>query len=185
MQAPPSSERPHESVTAPSPWVERFVGLAPPGGAALDLACGAGRHVRFLRARGHSVTAVDRDGAALAPLAADPGVETVHADLEDGGPWPLGPRRFALVIVANYLWRPLLPAIVAAVAPGGALVYETFARGNEKYGKPSNPDFLLLPGELLDAVAGRLRVIAYEDLYVDRPKPAMVQRIAAIHASEP
>jgi SAM-dependent methyltransferase len=172
-------------LAAPSPWVERFADLAPAGGIALDLACGAGRHVRLLRGRGHPVAAVDRDGPALAALAADPGVETIRVDLEDGSPWPLGRRRFALVVVTNYLWRPLLPAIVGAVAPGGALIYETFARGNEAYGKPSNPDFLLLPGELLDAVAGRLRVVAYEDLYVERPKPAMVQRIAAVNPPEP
>ena len=185
MQAPTHSDPSHGHLTAPSPWVERFASLAPAGGAALDLACGAGRHVRYIRARGHPATAVDRDDAALAALATDPGVEIIHTDLEDGSPWPLGQRRFALVLVTNYLWRPLLPAIVGAVAPGGALIYETFARGNERYGKPSNPDFLLGPGELLDAVAGRLRVVAYEDLYVERPKPATVQRIAAVNASEP
>jgi SAM-dependent methyltransferase len=182
MQAPPDRSTPgHGGPAGPSPWVERFAGLAPADGTVLDLACGSGRHVRYFRDCGHPVTALDRDVGALAGLGADAGVETIAADLENGRPWPLGQRRFALVVVTNYLWRPLLPAIVGTVAPGGALVYETFAHGNERLGRPSNPDFLLRPGELLEAVRGRLRVLAYEDLYVERPKPAMVQRIAAVN----
>lgn len=182
MQAPrqESTSDPH-LLTAPSPWIKRFSALVPAGGEVLDLACGRGRHVRYFRGPGHGVTAIDRDRDALAGLAGDPGVEILVADLEGGGPWPLGPRRFAGVIVTNYLWRPLLPHIVTAVGSGGILLYETFARGNERWGKPSNPDFLLIPGELLDAVRGRLRVLAYEDLYVEDPKPAMVQRIAAVN----
>ncbi|MBI3453752.1 MAG: class I SAM-dependent methyltransferase [Rhodospirillales bacterium] len=170
----------HGPGLPPSPWLLRFAGLVPAGGAVLDMAAGGGRHARFFLDRGHPVVAVDRDVSGLADLAGRPGVEIVQADLETGGPWPLGARGFAGVAVANYLWRPILPAIVAAVAPGGALIYETFALGNERFGRPSNPDFLLRPGELLDAVRGRLRVVAYEDVEIGEPRPALVQRIAAL-----
>lgn len=148
----------------------------------LDLAAGAGRHTRLFVGRGHPVTAVDRDVTGLADLKADPAVTILAEDLEDGRPWPLGERRFAGVVVTNYLHRPLLPAIVAAVAPGGCLIYETFAVGNERLGRPSNPDFLLRPGELLEAVRGRLVVLAYENLQVSEPRPAMIQRVAAVAA---
>src|SRR5688500_18521053 len=129
---------------APSPWVERFAGLVPAGGPVLDLACGGGRHTGLVLSRGHPVTAVDRDASGLGDLGADPGLEVVEADLEDGGPvftgeGPLAGRAFAGVVVTNYLWRPLLPGLVAAVAPGGALLYETFAAGNERFGRPTNP----------------------------------------------
>jgi len=163
----------------PSPWIRRFAWLVPAGGQVLDLACGAGRHVRFFRSLGHPVTALDRDLSGLADLGSDPGLERIAADLEDGSALPLAGRQFAGVVVTNYLWRPLLPAIVAAVAPGGALLYETFAQGNEAFGKPSNPDYLLAPHELLDAVRGQLRVVAYEDLIEAEPRPAARQRIAA------
>lgn len=163
---------------APSAWVLRFAGLVPAGGAVLDLACGGGRHARLFLARGHRVTAVDIDTGGVADLAADPRAEIVAADLENGA-WPLGGRAFDGVVVTNYLWRPLLPLIAASVAPGGVLIYETFARGNERFGRPSNPDFLLAEGELLRAVEGRLRVVAYECLEVTEPRPAVVQRIAA------
>lgn len=168
---------PHAAL-APSAWVRRFAGLVPATGAVLDLACGGGRHARLFLERGHKVTAVDIDVSGVADLKADPRAEILAADLENA-PWPLAGRRFAGVVVTNYLWRPLLPLIVAAVAPGGALIYETFARGNERFGKPSNPDFLLADGELLRAVEGRLRVVAYECLEVAEPRPAVVQRIAA------
>ena len=163
-----------------SPWITRFCGLVPAGGTVLDLACGAGRHVRLFLARGHPVLALDRDTTRLADLAGTPGLEVLQADLERA-PWPLGGRRFAGVVVTNYLHRPILPVIVAAVAPGGALLYETFAAGNERFGRPSNPDFLLRPGELLEAVRGRLTVAAYENLEVEAPRRAVVQRIAAIN----
>jgi len=159
----------------PSDWVQRWAHLLPEGASVLDLACGSGRHVQWLAARGCRVTAVDRDAQALAPLSAV--AETVVADLE-AGPWPLPGRRFEAVLVTNYLWRPLFPALRAALADGGVLVYETFARGQESYGRPSRPEFLLAPGELLSAAAG-LHVLAYEDGLLDGP-PRRVQRIVAV-----
>jgi SAM-dependent methyltransferase len=154
-------------------------------GTVLDVACGLGRHTRWFLARGHRVFAVDRsaeaiDGVrALAPSGIGERLETRVADLESG-PWPFAGQRFDAVVVTNYLWRPLLPVIVDSVAPGGALIYETFAAGNEAYGKPSRADFLLQSGELLVACAG-LRVVAFEDGYLDGP-PRRVQRIAAVRA---
>lgn len=176
---PAHGNRAHQRTGAPSPWIVRFADAVPAGGEVLDLACGGGRHGRLFLERGHRVVALDRDLSGLGDWAAHPGIEPVEADLEDGSAFPLSGRRFAAVVVTNYLYRPLLPALVAAVAPGGLLLYETFARGNERFGRPSNPDFLLGPGELLDAVDGNLRVLAYEDLVVQKPKPAAVQRIAA------
>jgi len=169
---------PHQRLE-PSPWVHRFAAHLPDGGAILDLACGKGRHTRLLLAVGHPVLAVDRDLSGLADLADAPGLETRELDLEDGQPLPFAARKFAGVVVTNYLHRPILPALVQAVAPGGLLLYETFARGNERFGKPANPDHLLKPGELLEAVSGALRVLAYEDLVVEEPRPAAVQRICA------
>jgi SAM-dependent methyltransferase len=161
----------------PSPWIVRFGGLVPVGGSVLDLACGRGRHLRWFHARGHQVLGVDRDPEALASLQ---GIgETLQADIENG-PWPLAGRRFDAVIVTNYLWRPLFPRILEAVAPGGVLLHETFAQGNETVGKPARPDFLLAPGELLQAYAG-LRVVAYEDGFLAGP-PRFVQRVAAVRA---
>lgn len=150
--------------------------LAP--GSALDLAAGGGRHTRLLLQRGHRVTAVDRDVTALLGIA-DERLEVLAADLE-GAPWPLAARTFDLVVVSNYLWRPLLPAITAAVAPGGALLYETFAVGNERFGRPRNPDFLLRPGELLDAVRGLFEVRAYEHGEEGNPPRAVRQRLFAV-----
>jgi SAM-dependent methyltransferase len=163
----------------PSPWVLRWSELIAPGGTVLDLACGAGRHARMLAARGHAVLAVDRDREALAALAALPDIETLAADLEDGSPWPIGARRFAGVVVVNYLHRPLMPLLAAALEDGGVLVYETFAAGTERFGKPSNPHFLLRPGELLDAFRPALSVVAFEQGRVERPKQAIVQRLCA------
>ena len=160
----------------PSPWVREWVGWMQPGGAVLDVACGGGRHARLLARLGFEVDAVDRDLAAFTDPP--PGVTPLQADLE-GGPWPYEGRRFAGIVVANYLHRPLLPILVDSLEPLGMLVYETFARGNERFGKPSSPAFLLAPGELLEAVRGKLRVIAYEDRVVDAPRPAAIQRIAA------
>lgn len=165
---------------APSPWVQRWSSLVPAGGRVLDVACGSGRHLRWFAGRGCRVTGVDRDAAALAPLAAL--AETRVADIENG-PWPLAGRRFDAVIVTNYLWRPLIPVLIDSVDEGGVLIWETFAVGNETVGKPSNPDFLLRPGELLQAAAP-LRVVAYEDGFLDDPA-RFVQRIAAVRGGPP
>jgi SAM-dependent methyltransferase len=165
------------AAAAPSGWVVRFAPRVRPGGRMLDVAAGAGRHARLFLERGHPVTAIDRD---VSRLPSHPLLRAVAADLEDGSPWPLAGERFDAVVVTNYLWRPLLPAIVDAVAPGGLLVYETFAAGNERFGKPSHPDFLLQPGELLEAMRGRLVVAAYEHGEVSAPRPAVIQRIAAV-----
>jgi SAM-dependent methyltransferase len=162
-----------------SPWVRRWSHLVAPGASVLDVACGPGRHVRWFAKAGCRVTGVDRDAAALEALR-----EVAHvivADIE-GGPWPLADRRFDAVIVTNYLWRALLPTLVASVAPGGVLIYETFAQGHASVGKPSNPDFLLRPGELLGAVTG-LRVVAFEDGFVT-PPDRYVQRIVAVREPE-
>lgn len=166
------------AVDVPSTWVRRWHWLARAGCSVLDLACGHGRHARFFADLGHPVRAVDRDAGALASLQGLQGVSILQADLESG-PWPLAAQRFGCIVVTNYLHRPLFPAIVGALADDGLLLYETFAAGNERFGKPSNPAFLLKPGELLDVVRGHLRVIAFEDVYVESPAPAMVQRIAA------
>ena len=165
----------HAGLT-PSAWVQRWSQLVSGGATVLDVACGAGRHVRWFAGRGCRVTALDRDEAAVRPL--QDCAEVVVADIEQG-PWPLGERRFDAVVVTNYLWRPLLPLLVERVAPGGVLIYETFAAGNETVGRPSNPDFLLQPGELLAAVHGRLRPLGYEDGYAEAP-PRFVQRLAAV-----
>lgn len=163
---------------AASPWVQRWSALVPDGASVLDVACGPGRHVRWLAARGARVTAVDRDAMALEPLRTLPNVEVIVADIQAGA-WPLPGRQFDAVVVTNYLWRALLPTIVASVAEGGVLIYETFARGNETIGRPANPDFLLAPGELLRAADG-LRVIGYEDGFVAAEPQRFVQRIAAV-----
>lgn len=160
---------------SPSDWVRRWAPLIPSGSTVLDVACGAGRHLRWLRERGHPVVGVDQSEQALQACA---GLgEIVCADLENG-PWPFAERQFGAVVVTNYLWRPLWPALVASVAPAGVLIYETFARGNETVGRPTRADFLLAPGELLHACKA-LRVVAYEDGFVHDPE-RFVQRIAAV-----
>ena len=167
-----------------SPWVVRFASLIPPTGQVLDVASGAGRHTRLFLDRGHDVVAVDRDVSGLDDIREHDRLEVVEVDLEDGGPFPLRDRRFAAVVVTNYLYRPILDQLVSAVEPAGALIYETFALGNERFGRPTRPEFLLRPGELLDVVHGELRVVAFEDLVVDHPRPAAVQRIAAVRNPE-
>ena len=174
MTDTPPSPLPHAAVGEPSPWIRRWSGLIPPGGRVLDVACGGGRHLRWLAAQGWQLTGIDRDAAAVAPLRA---LAEIHvADIE-GGPWPLPGARFDAVVVTNYLWRPLWPALRDSLAPSGALIYETFAIGNEAYGKPSNPAFLLRPGELLEACAG-LRIVAYEEGLLASPTRC-VQRVVA------
>jgi SAM-dependent methyltransferase len=166
-----------------SPWVARWAHLAPVGSTVLDVACGLGRHALHFSQLNHPVAAVDIAQAAIDTIAAKlpPGALLKVADIENG-PWPFMhngvPQQFGAVVVTNYLWRALLPTIVASVAPGGVLIYETFATGNASVGKPSRPDFLLRPGELLTACAG-LRVVAYEDGFLSTPE-RFVQRIAAV-----
>lgn len=168
----------HAELRDPSPWVLRFAPRVSAGSRVLDVACGAGRHTRLFASRGCHVNAVDRDPRIVEWLGKVANVEVDIADLENA-PWPYEGREFDAIVVTNYLHRPLFPKLLEALAGGGVLIYETFARGNEKFGRPSNPDFLLKPGELLAAVEGWLRVIAYEDLYVELPQPAMIQRICA------
>ncbi len=163
------------AVNEASAWIRRWAHLVAPGGTVLDVAAGSGRHSTFFAARGHAVTAVDRDAAALQSIAAV--ATTIVADLE-AAPWPLPGRRFDAVVVTNYLWRPLLPDIVDAVAPGGVLLYETFATGNETVGRPVRADYLLARAELLGVAAG-LHVVAYEDGFLTDPE-RFVQRIAAV-----
>jgi len=159
-----------------SPWIAAWASLVPADAAVLDVAAGKGRHTRLFAARGHPVTAIDRDVSGL-PIA--DAIEIIAADLEDGSAWPLAGRAFGAVIVTNYLYRPLLPMLLDSVEPGGVLLYETFMIGNERFGKPSRPEFLLNDGELLELVRGRFSVIAYEARMISEPKMAMVQRIAA------
>jgi SAM-dependent methyltransferase len=161
----------------------RWASVAPANCPVLDVACGNGRHARYFAQRGHTVEAVDRDGAVLAALTGISNVTTRCADIEVA-PWHYSGRMFGAVVVTNYLHRPLFPRLLEALAPGGVLIYETFAVGNERFGRPSNPDFLLRSGELLEVVRGRLRVLAYEDLFVESPKPAMVQRICAVRPAD-
>lgn len=158
--------------------MQRWAPLIVPGGRVLDVACGSGRHLRWLASQGFAVSGVDRDADALAPLQGLGRI--VVADLEAGA-WPLAGETFDAMVVTNYLWRPLWPALRAALGPGGVLIYETFAVGNAAFGKPSNPDFLLQPGELLEACRG-LQVVAYEDGFLDDP-PRCVQRIVARDAT--
>ena len=167
----------------PSPWVVRFAPLVREGATVLDIACGSGRHSRVFLDLGHRVTALDRDLSQLALPRDAPGFTAIEADLEDGRPGPFAGQLFAAVVVTNYLYRPLFPSIIASLEPGGVLIYETFALGNERFGRPRNPDHLLKPGELLEAVRGSLVVIAYEDIERPSPKRAMIQRICA-HSPE-
>jgi SAM-dependent methyltransferase len=164
--------------------VRRFVPLIRPHGRVLDLAAGNGRHTTLLRDCGFAVVAADRDTAALAAFTSDPAC-TIHTlDLEDGAPWALG-GGYDGIVVANYLHRPLYPALTAALASGGILIYETFATGNERFGRPRNPEFLLRPGELLAVFGSALAVVAFEEGVVQRPKPAVIQRIVAARATQP
>jgi SAM-dependent methyltransferase len=163
----------------PSRWVVRFSALVADGARVLDVACGQGRHSRWFAARGCRVVAVDRDTAALDQLASVAGVTAVSADLE-AHPWPFEGEKFDAIIVTHYLYRALFPSLLGALTDDGVLVYETFARGNEAYGKPSNPDFLLTDGELLTIVGRSLIVVAFEQGRIESEPPAVVQRLAAV-----
>lgn len=169
----------HGALAPPSPWVTRFAPLLRAGGEVLDYACGGGRHARWLALRGFHVEAVDRDAAAIAGLAGVPQLSGQMADLE-AGVWPYAGRQFDAVVVTHYLYRPRLSSLLALVKPGGVLIYETFMVGNERFGKPSNLDFLLRPGELLELVRGAWTVVAFEQGEVARPRPAMTQRLCAV-----
>lgn len=174
---------PHQAL-APSPWVARFAPLIKPAGQVLDLACGYGRHARYLAGLGHAVLAVDRDEAALAMLGPVAGIETRVADLEQGA-WPLGALRFDAIIVTHYLHRPLLADLLAALRPDGVLIYETFAEGHATFGRPTRPEFLLRPDELLRWLGGTLRVVAFEQGQIVSPFPAVIQRICATGLERP
>lgn len=164
---------------APSAWVQRWAHLIQPNSQVLDVACGRGRHMRFLASLGHHLTGIDRDPEAIAVVSALG--EAVNADIENAS-WPKAERTFDAVIVTNYLWRPLMPQILASLSSQGVLIYETFATGNETVGKPSRPDFLLKPGELLSLCQG-LHIVAYEEGFLDSPE-RFVQRIVAVKATQ-
>ncbi|MEO7338620.1 MAG: class I SAM-dependent methyltransferase [Caldimonas sp.] len=170
----------HAPLGRPSEWVRRWSHLVAHGATVLDVACGSGRHVRWFAERGCRVTAVDRDRAALEGL--QPIAETCVADLENG-PWPFDGARFDAVVCTNYLWRALMGRLAESVADGGVLIYETFSAGNESVGKPTNPDFLLRPGELLSVFDG-LRLIAFEEGFLRGPD-RFVQRVVAVRQALP
>ena len=160
----------------PSAWVVRWAPLIT-GGTVLDVACGGGRHASFFLGKGLKVVAVDREPQQI------PGTRFIQADLEDGSPWPLPGERFEAVVVTNYLNRPLFPRLLESLSPGGVLIYETFMLGNERFGKPSNPAFLLRPGELLEAFK-ELSLEGFEEGEVAEPKPAMIQRLCAVRTGK-
>ena len=179
LPAPTNKNEHPDGFALPSPWVSRFVPLISRGGAVLDLACGGGRHARYLAGLGYAVEAVDRDAGAIEALRDIPGVSARCADLENG-PWPYGGFHFAGIVVTNYLWRPLFPHLMATLDQGGILIYETFMLGHERFGKPANPAFLLRPDELRHIVRGHLAIIAFEQGEVAEPRPAMLQRLCAV-----
>ena len=170
---------PHEVILSPSAWVRRFAASIPKDGVVLDLACGSGRHSQLLANLGYSVLAVDQDISAVTDLkiaSVTPRCLNLEQDI-----WPLVDMQFSGIVVTNYLYRPHLDRLPEILEKDGVFIYETFAHGNAEFGKPSNPNFLLNPGELLSFAARHsLQVIAYEDIFVDQPKPAMVQRLCAV-----
>ncbi|MGB1547047.1 MAG: class I SAM-dependent methyltransferase [Alphaproteobacteria bacterium] len=174
-----------DKLSPPSSWVTRFAHRIPKGGKVLDVACGRGRHTRFFLERGHPVVAIDRDIERLGELRQHPKIEALAIDLESGEPWPFPASRFAGIIVTNYLYRPLFPSLVESLSENGVLIYETFAKGNERFGHPKNPDYLLEEGELLRRLVGELYVVSYEQCEQNEPEPAVLQRIAAIRKPNP
>lgn len=180
-----SDGKQHSPAGAPSPFVVAWLSGVPPGGTILDVACGAGRHLRLARSLGYHVTGLDRDTSGVADLRGLPRTAIIEADLETPHGFPLRGQRFDGVIVTSYLWQPILPDIVAAVGPAGLLLYETFAVGNERLGRPSNPHFLLRPNELLEHVAPRLTVVRFETVTLRTPHERIVQRIVAVGSGHP
>ena len=176
-----SFDRPRDSLIAPSPWVMRWAHLIRPAGRILDVAAGHGRHARALHARGHAAFAVDIDTSDLQDAA---GIEVLAADLETGS-WPFPAAAFDAIIVVNYLHRPHFPHLVHSLADGGTLIFETFGQGNERLGRPRNPDFLLAPGDLLQAFAAHLHIVAYEHGVEQTPRPAVRQRLCAVKGGAP
>jgi SAM-dependent methyltransferase len=166
----------------PSTWVVRWVHLIPVGARVLDVACGRGRHARFFAQRGCAVIGVDRDPAVLAELRSVPGIAVVETDLEVA-PWPFEAESFDAIVVTNYLHRPLFPELARALRAGGILICETFMLGNEAHGRPSNPAFLLRPGELIQAFGEALTAVAFEQGLLDEPKTAVVQRYCGVHGA--
>jgi len=180
----PSFDRPTEANIAPSSWVLRFAALIAPSGLVLDVAAGHGRHTRALRALGFGVLAADVDVSGLEDLRTDPGVKIEQVDLETGG-WPFSVRTFDAIVVTNYLHRAHFPHYIQALNDEGVLIVETFGQGNEMLGRPRNPDFLLRPGELLNAFSGALQVVAYEHGAEQEPRPAVRQRLCAVKTQSP
>ncbi len=182
-----SLKKRHLRITTPSPWVTRFGHLVADGGHVLDLASGGGRHAQWFLGRGHPVTAIDRNGEPLEPLKDNPGATVITADLESGTPvfsgkGPLTNQRFHGIVVVNYLYRPLFEELLGALEPGGILIYETFALGNEEFARPRNPDHLLKSGELSELVRGQLQVIAYEHGLTQAAEiPGVKQRLVAVN----
>jgi SAM-dependent methyltransferase len=172
----------HLASIEPSPWIVRWADLFPERARVLDLACGGGRHARLFAACGHSVLAVDRDPGAIAALAGEPAIEARTVDLEQGE-WPLAGESFDAIVVTNYLHRPLFPHLAAALRPGGVLLYETFAAGNEKFGRPSRPEFLLDGAELLRAFGAELEIVAFEQGHRRSGRPAVLQRLCAVRGA--
>jgi len=162
----------------PSKWVVRFADKIEPNGTVLDLACGSGRHTDFFLQRGHHVTATDINTSKVEGNYDTNKLIIIQSDLEKL-PWPFSQNAFSAIVVINYLYRPLFPKIVSSLKPNGLLIYETFAKGNEKFGRPKNPEYLLKPGELLSGSFSNLKILAFEDLVVTEPKLAAVQRVCA------
>jgi SAM-dependent methyltransferase len=167
----------------PSAWVARFAALLPPDGQVLDLACGSGRHTRLLLNLGFRVVAADKDISGVTDLRGTNGLRLLQRDLE-GEPWPFKPGEFTGIVVANYLYRPRLPHLARSLEENGVLIYETFAVGNEKYGRPRNPDYLLKQNELLNAFADTLDIVAFEQTVDASPMPAVKQRICAMRPAQ-
>ncbi|MEK9672487.1 MAG: SAM-dependent methyltransferase [Rhodospirillaceae bacterium] len=181
MPEDPSILSRHLQIRSPSNWVVRFAPLVPADGRVLDLAAGGGRHARYFLDRGHGVLAADKNISAMADLAAMDDAEVMEIDLEDGKPWPFTDETFAAVVVSNYLFRPHLPGLIESLMPRGVLIYETFARGNEAFNRPRNPDHLLKSGELLDLARERLQVVAYEHGVIAEEPAGVKQRLCALN----